>query len=281
MADAAARSSFATEPVNVDVNGQLPMELSGNMHRAHTLQYLHIGKPSPRVEDYCGFPITAHTLSRHDAAWPLMYDPLFVMANVSRGRLLAHECDLLDVFSTNPEARIQTSSPVNLSRIDCFTHNDLAWLIRTVRECLLTLEIEWAEVANISGTWFVARCSFMQGRVANTYYFSIALFKQSWRVGYGVDICPLGISAARLVQSRFGPRGVGYEQGVQHAEPKRIKKLIREYLKEAAKQLLRTRKDTVTSIPEQDGSDARSSTSRNLETVSQSPPVPARPRGRG
>ncbi|KAK4541451.1 hypothetical protein LTR36_008052 [Oleoguttula mirabilis] len=202
------------------------------------------------MDEYCRFNITANMLRHHEASWPLMYDPLFNMANVSRGRLLAHECDLLDVFSNNREAKIQKSSPVDLGRVDCFTHKDLSWLIQTVRECLLTLEMEWAEVANVEGTWFVARYSFMQERIANTYYFSIAKFKQSWRPGYGVDICPDGVCDARLIPSKVGPGSLGYERGVHHAEPKRIKKLVREYMDEAVKQQPKTRKDSTTSTPE-------------------------------
>ena len=166
-----------------------------------------------------------------DTAWPMAYDPLFNMANVHRGRLLAYECDLMAVFATNLEAKIPKAGPLGLSRMDCFTCSDLTWLIQTVRECLKMLEMEFSEVANVEGTWFVARYTFMQVKIATTYYFSIAIFKQTLRGGYGVEICPDGICSARILRTN-----VDYDKGVHNSESKRIKKLIREYLDEAAKQ---------------------------------------------
>ena len=166
-----------------------------------------------------------------DTPWPMMYDPLFAMANVQRGRLLQYEADLLAVFTTNLEAKIPKSSPLGLTRMDCFTCSDLTWLIQTLRECLKMLEMEFSEVANVEGTWFVARYTFMQNKIATTYYFSIALFKQTLRSGYGVEICPDGICSARI-----GQTNIDYDKGVHVSESKRIKKLVREYLDEAAKQ---------------------------------------------
>ena len=169
-----------------------------------------------------------------DTVWPLLYDPFFAMANVQRGRLLAYECDLLSIFNSNRDARIPRSGTLGLTRMDCFTCTDLAWLITTIRECLKVLEMEFSEVANVEGTWFVARYTFMQNRVATTNYFSIALFKQSLRSGYGVEIAPDGISSARILRSDYD-----HEKGVHHAESKRVKKLIRESLDTAAKERAR------------------------------------------
>lgn len=78
----------------------------------------------------------------HSSPWPMPYDPLFCMANVQRGRLLAFECDMLEVFKANPEARLPR--PLSLSKIDCFTCNDLEWLITTIRDCLRKFEVSQA-----------------------------------------------------------------------------------------------------------------------------------------
>ncbi|KAK3684466.1 hypothetical protein LTR37_020243 [Vermiconidia calcicola] len=166
-----------------------------------------------------------------DREWPMMYDPLFAMANVQRGRLLAYECDMLNVFSPNEGAKIPKSGNMNLSRVDCFTCTDLNWLITTIRDCLRTLEMQFSEVANVEGTWFIARYSFLQNQIATTHYFSIALFKQTFRAGYGVEICPDGICSARIIRTTFD-----HEKGVHNSESKRIKKMIRESLDEAARQ---------------------------------------------
>ena len=199
-----------------------------------------------------------------DSPWPMMYDPLFAMANVQRGRLLQYEADLLAVFTTNLEAKIPKSGPLGLTRMDCFTCADLTWLIQTLRECLKMLEMEFSEVANVEGTWFVARYTFMQKKIATTYYFSIALFKQTLRSGYGVEICPDGICSARI-----GQTNVDYDKGVHVGESKRIKKLVREYLDEAAKQRPKSRRKESTSELAQSWSGA---TEQGTP-----PPIPPRP----
>ena len=86
--------------------------------------------------------------------WPMPYDPTFAMDHVSRGRLIAYECDILEVFRTNPEAKVPRNGPLGLGRMDCFTCNDLEWLIINVRDCLRTLEMDWSEVANVEGVCF-------------------------------------------------------------------------------------------------------------------------------
>ena len=203
-------------------------QLDQNRARSNSLFWLN---KLPRVGKFHRMKIWASHFEP-DTIWPMMFDPLFVMANVQRGRLLAYESDLLAVFTSNTEARIAKSGPMGLSRMDCFTCTDLTWLIRTIRECLRMLEMEFSEVANVEGSWFVVRSSFMQNKIATTHYFSIALFKQTFRGGYGVDICPDGICSARIIRTDYE-----HDKGVHNTESKRIKKLIREYLDEAAKQL--------------------------------------------
>lgn len=71
----------------------------------------------------------------------------------------------------------------------------------------------------------------VQRRIPTIHYFSIGLFRQSLRSGFGVDIAPDGICSARLIRT-----DLAFEKGVHTSEPKRIKKMIREYLDAAAKQ---------------------------------------------
>lgn len=130
--------------------------------------------------------------------------------------------------------------------MDCFTAIDLKWLVQTIRQSLRTLAMEWSEVANVKGTWFMVRYSFMQTRIATTHYFSIALFRQSLRAGYGVDICPDGICSSRIMKADWE-----HLNGVHNSESKRIKKLIRDLLDEAAKQEApTTKKETPILRPE-------------------------------
>lgn len=113
------------------------------------------------------------------APWPMLYDPAFAIRDVKRRRLLPYESDLLQVFTSNPEAQLPRLSPLGLCRSDIFTCSDLLWLIRTLRACLAMLEVQWSEVSNVKGSWFVARYSLMECDVATTHYFSLALFRQA------------------------------------------------------------------------------------------------------
>lgn len=38
--------------------------------------------------------------------WPMPFDPLISLANIERGRLYDYECDMLSVFTSNPDAKI-------------------------------------------------------------------------------------------------------------------------------------------------------------------------------
>ena len=210
------------------LDAQNTYELNSNKSRAKALSDLHCRVPDPPGNRY--YPcITGDMLSDQSTLWPMDYDPLFMLANVARGRLLTFECDLLEVFTSSTEAKVPKSGPVGLGRMECFTCNDLTWLIDTVRQCLKELEMEWSEVANVEGVWFVVRYSFMQKKIATTHYFAIALFKQSWRSAFGLDVCPDGVCSARLIQTSFE-----HEKGVHYSEPKRIRLLVREYMKQAA-----------------------------------------------
>ena len=178
--------------------------------------------------------------------WPLQYDPTFTMANVKRERLLSFECDLLSVLqSKDGEAKIPKTAPMSLSKMDCFTCNDLGWLITSVRDCLRMLEMEWSEVANEQGGFFVVRNTLMDGptklatmKMATVHYFAISLFRQTFRTSYGVEICSHGVSSARIME----PSNLEYEKGVHHTEPRRIRKVIREALEEADKRRPKTRR---------------------------------------
>lgn len=215
--------------------------------------------------------------------WPMPYDPMFAMENVSRGRLIAYECDLLEVFRTNPEAKVPRNGPLGLGRMDCFTCSDLEWLIISVRECLRTLEMEWSEVANVEGVWFLARYHTMRDRIATTDYFSIAIFQQSLRSGYGVEVCPDGISSARLIKCTYE-----YKRGVEWKAEKRTREYIKRFLDKAYKQRAArgestSRRDSMQGKPLLAGSGprtlhrARTAAMPIATTTEMPPPIPPRP----
>lgn len=275
ITSAAANMCLENEPRRFQSYHQRPFHLGGDESRANALYNLSMGLPIPSRSNFHSLKINEDMLTHHSAPWPLAYDPLFAMLNVARGRLLAYECDLLTVFSTNAQAKIPKGGPVGISRMDCFTCNDLDWLIRAIRSCLETLEIEWSEVANVEGAWFVCRYKMVKKRVATAHYFSIALFKQSWRSGYGVDICPDGFSSSRLIETNFE-----HEKGVSLAEPKRIKMLIRDFLDQAAKQRPKAKqKGASPTTFELDAglAGARSVSQTTTEHTNTPPPVPPRP----
>lgn len=227
----AARMLFDNEPRrhrnSTSASGrEEPFKLDGNKLRSSA--FFSLSKVIMEKEFYRMKLTTAHF--EPDTPWPMMYDPTFSMANVQRGRLFAYECDLVNVFSTKTTAKLTRSAAMGLSQVNCFTSSDIFWLIRMIRECLTLYGMEWSEVANVEGTWFLVRYSFMLDRIATTNYFAISLFKQTLRGGYGVDICSDGICSSRILKTNLT-----YDKGVHNGESKRIKKLIREYLDDAAK----------------------------------------------
>lgn len=203
----------------------MELDFSTPLSRASALYQL--GRMAGTVAQYRCMTIKKDCFDAH-TPWPFQYDPFFSMAQVKHGRLLAYECDLLDVFSTNPAAKLPKSGPIGPSRLDCFTCNDFDWLIRAVRDCLTTFEMEWSEVANVEGVWFLVRYDVDQCRVMTPNYFSIAVFKMSMRARYGVEVCPDGVRSARVVDNTCY-----YPNGVLHTSERRIRKLVRDHLVQA------------------------------------------------
>lgn len=156
VTQAAAKSLLEYKRRNTSDAAFKQIELTQNTSRNYQLYSLHgPTPPSSPFTHYQRLKLAA-VFFEPNTPWPMMYDPLFTLANVQRGRFLAYEGDLLDVFSINPNAKLPKSGPVGLSRMDCFTCNDLTWLIKTVRECLRAFEMDWSEVANVQGT-----CSYI------------------------------------------------------------------------------------------------------------------------
>lgn len=154
--------------------------------------------------------------------WPLPFDPLFVLGTVRHHRLATPESDLLR--SGMSAAKIPKKSRLG------FSCQDLRWLIVTLRACLTKLEIEWSEVIVEHGPKFVARYKVAGTDIASYNFFSIVIYRLSFRPGYGVDICSDGIFSSRIqsVEAKV-------EKGVLVEEAKRVKKMIKEGLETAAK----------------------------------------------
>lgn len=160
-------------------------------------------------------------------AWPLPFDPLFAMANVSNGRLLSPESDLYQLATANH--KLPKASGLS-RKMDCFTHPDGLWLILTIRKCLRWLEVEWTEHSTSETALFASRYSNTEDNINTINYFSLSIFRLSLRSGYGIDICPGGVSSARIIR-----REANFEKGVHAQETKRVKKLIRDFLEHAAR----------------------------------------------
>lgn len=77
-----------------------------------------------------------------DSPWPMPYDPLFAMANVQQGRLLANEGHI--VIVPNETSLLKLPRLLSVRILECFTCDDLAWLVSTLRNCLKDLDIKYA-----------------------------------------------------------------------------------------------------------------------------------------
>jgi hypothetical protein len=154
--------------------------------------------------------------------WPLSFDPFFVLENVRRHRLSTPESDLL-------RCGLSAAKIPKKNRLG-FSCQDLRWLIVTLRACLTRLEIECSEVIIEHGPVFIARYKVAGSGIATSNFFSIPIYRLSFRPGYGVDICSDGIFSSRIqdVEAKS-------EKEAHLEEVKRVKKLIKEGLEIAAK----------------------------------------------
>lgn len=155
-------------------------------------------------------------------SWPLLFGPFFVLANVRRHRLLTPESDLL-------RSGLSAAKIPKKSRL-AFSCQDLRWLIVTMRSCLTKLDIEWSEVIVDNGPKFLARYKVTGDGIATSHFFSIPVYRLSFRPGYGVDMCSDGIFSSRIqnVEAKT-------EKGAHGEEVKRVEKMIKEALVMAAK----------------------------------------------
>jgi hypothetical protein len=154
--------------------------------------------------------------------WPLPFDPFFVLENVRLHRLSTPESDLL-------RSGLSAAKIPKKSRL-AFSCQDLRWLIVTLRSCLTKLEIEWSEVIINHSPKFLARYKVAGDGIATSHFFSIPIYRLSFRPGYGVEICSDGIFSSRIQDA-----GSKAEKGVHGEEVKRVKKVIKEALEMVAK----------------------------------------------
>jgi hypothetical protein len=154
--------------------------------------------------------------------WPFPFDPFFVLENVRLHRLLAPEIDLL-------QNGLSATKIPKKSRLS-FNCPDLRWLILTLRKCFAKLEMAWSEVMVEQSPRFIVRYTILEAGVAKTHFFSVPIYRLSFRPGYGVDICSDGISSSRI--KSVVPKA---EKGLHCDEVKRVKKIVREFLEGAAK----------------------------------------------
>jgi len=159
-------------------------------------------------------------------SWPLLFDPHFAIANVLRGRMLTDECDLLSLFKHNPAAKIPKAGRNQKANFTC---QDLQWLIMTIRECLSKANMIVSEVANAGDHCFVARFPTFEEKIGTIHFLTIALFRQSFTSGYGVDIASDGLYSARIMRGDWL-----VDKGVPSEESNRTIRMIREHLEAAA-----------------------------------------------
>jgi len=80
------------------------------------------------------------------------------------------------------------------------------------------------------GPRFLALYRVTANGISTTHFFSIPIYRLSFRPGYGVEICPDGIFSSRIESAEAKA-----EKGTNIEEAKRVKKMIKEGLELAAK----------------------------------------------
>lgn len=130
--------------------------------------------------------------------WPMPSDPLFSMPNVSQGRLITNEIDLLHAVHQYPGTLLPRKT-LSLDRVSGFTCESLPQLITTLRKTLHTLAMGWSEVVNPKGLFFRVRYNVVNENIATTNYFSIEIIRVPLRPGYGLAFCTESLCTARVI----------------------------------------------------------------------------------
>jgi hypothetical protein len=190
-------------------------------NRSRAMAFHDLGLQSGSWQDKHALLLGAKALDV-SGPWPFPFDPFFVLENVRLHRLSAPEIDLL-------QNGLSATKIPKKSRLS-FNCPDLRWLILTLRKCLTRLEMAWSEVMVEQSPRFIVRYASLEAGVAKTHFFSVPIYRLSFRPGYGVDICSDGISSSRI--KGVVPKA---ERGVHCDEVKRVKKMVREFLEAAAK----------------------------------------------
>jgi hypothetical protein len=190
-------------------------------NRSRAMAFHDLGLQSGSWQDKHALLLDATALEL-SGSWPLPFDPFFILENVRQHRLLFPEIDLL-------QNGLSATKIPKKSRLS-FSCPDLRWLILTLRKCLTKLNMAWSEVMSEQSPRFIVRYTMPEAGVVKTHLFSVAIYRLSFRPGYGVDICSDGICSSRI--KTVVPKT---EKGVHCDEVKRVKKMVREFLETAAK----------------------------------------------
>jgi hypothetical protein len=176
----------------------------------------------------------SHFLSR--SPWPMPFDPFFAMANVQRGRFIAHDTTPGDISTSRRSSedlsgRKKFRRSIPILEPYCLTSESLPQLVSALRETLKTLEIAYIEEPDAQSMAFRCRYAQMVRGIATTYYFSITV-SRGLTSKYGVKIAPDGLCAARLVGVYSANE---HERGVPVSEKATLKKLIKDTFDRALK----------------------------------------------
>jgi hypothetical protein len=186
-----------------------------NPNQSRAMELSHLGIDSVPWQDRHRLQLNESTFSTDDA-WPIPFDPFFAAANVASGRPPTPTYDLSQIT----KQQVRKAPALSHRGMDAFTCRDLAWLVRTVRECLTSHQLDWTE--SPEGFHVSYRAFDAAAGVAARHSFAISLFRLALRSGYGVDVCRRGICSSRVRSP-----GPGVEQGVPRAELVRIRSTIR------------------------------------------------------
>lgn len=166
----------------------------------------------------------SETIFEKSSPWPMHVDPFFTISSIPFETV--RPCDLLEMITSQAAQKgIPKAGAMSRKGMTSFTCQDIHWLISTIRACLRRLNIEWCETCTAHSTGFRASYDAEESHIATRHYFSIALFRLTFRPGYGAEVCPDGISSARV--SKNEP---SFDKGVHQDEVKRIRKMVRAYL---------------------------------------------------
>jgi hypothetical protein len=138
--------------------------------------------------------------------WPMPFDATFSTTNVTQGRIVPRETDLLKAAQKHPETLLPRQSfsfPLSKTKPD----SSLTHLIPALRETLQTLSMGWCEVLNPRDVRFMVAYTAIENGIATINYFKLEIVRIPFSAEFGLVLCSSKTSGSARKMSEVSKIG--------------------------------------------------------------------------